>query len=368
MSLSDLAIYSLLIFTGTSVLSFLLSKYSIKIAHKSQILDIPEKARKIQSKAIPLLGGMGIGLSILLGLVLFGFFSETWVGKISPWQLTGFGLGILILIIGGSLDDKYDLPAWQSFFFPLLATLIVVLTGTTIVHITNPADAGPLFLNWWHLSAGSLQLSLPGDLLTIAWLLIAIYATKITDGLDGLVSGISIIGAAMVGLLSAMPAFFQPSTTVMSAIVAGSFAGFLPNNRHPAKQYLGEAGSTIAGLSLGFLAVVSSAKLAIALAVLAIPIADIAFVVLRRMLNHRPWFKGDSSHLHFRLLAAGLPHRRAVHLFWLISASAGSVALFLQTRGKLFLVFVLVILTLLISWIADRAIQKRLPQIKDEKR
>ncbi|MBD3281182.1 hypothetical protein GF391_00360 [Candidatus Uhrbacteria bacterium] len=362
MSWSDLLIYSVLVFFGIAVLSFLFSKYSIKVALKYQVLDIPKKARKIQTDAIPLLGGLGIGLSILFGLMLFGFFSEMWVGKISHWQLIGFGLGVLILIIGGAIDDKYDLPAWQSFIFPLLAALTVVLTGTAIVHITNPADAGPLFLNWWHLSAGSFQLSLPGDMFTIAWLLVAIYATKITDGLDGLVSGISIIGAAMVGLLSAMPAFFQPSTTVMSAIVAGSFAGFLPHNRHPAKQYLGEAGSTIAGFCLGFLAVVSSAKLAIALAVLAIPIADIAFVVLRRMLNNRPWFKGDSSHLHFRLLAAGLPHRRAVHLFWLISASAGSAALFLQTRGKLFLVFVLVILTLLISWIADRTIQKRLPK------
>lgn len=357
-----LLFYSLLVFSGIAVVSFLFSKISIKIADKYEILDKPKSDRKIQKKPIPFLGGLGIGTALILGLVLFGVFSDLWIGKITSLQLIGFMAGIFVLTIGGALDDIFDLKARQSIIFPILASIIVVLTGTSIVHVTDPTNSAPLFLNWWQLSIGSWNLSLPNDILTVIWLMVAIYATKITDGLDGLVSGISIIGASMVGLLSALPLFYQPSTTILSAMVAGSFAGFMPHNRFPAKQYLGESGSTLAGYCLGFLAIVSSAKLAIALAVLAVPIADIAFVVLRRVLNHRPWFKGDSSHLHFRLLAAGLPHRRAVHLFWLLSASAGFAALFLQTRGKLFLVFILIILTLFISWLADRAIQKRLPK------
>ncbi len=366
MSWVNLSVYALVVFAVTGAVSFLFSKISLKLAVKYQILDVPKSARKIQTQAIPLLGGLGIGVALLLSVTGFILFSNLWVNKINVIQLIGFTLGIIILVIGGVIDDKYDLKAWKSFLFPVLAAIIVVITGTSIIHVTDPTNSAPLFLNWWHWSIGVWNLSLPNDLLTVVWLLVAIYATKITDGLDGLVSGISIIGASMVGLLSAMPTFYQPSTTMLSVMVAGSFAGFLPNNRHPAKQYLGEAGSTLAGFCLGFLAIVSSAKLAIALAVLAIPIADIGFVVLRRMLNHKPWFKGDSSHLHFRLLAAGLPHKRAVHLFWLVSASAGFAALFLQTRGKLFLVFILIIITLLISWMADRAIQKRLPKPKNE--
>ncbi len=366
MSWQELALYAFAVFVGTGAVSFLFGKLSLKLAVRFQILDVPKSPRKIQTRPVPLLGGLGIGVVLLISLAGFVLFSNLWIGKIALLQIIGFALGIAILIIGGVIDDKHDLQAWKSFFFPLIAAVIVVATGTSIVHVTDPTNSAPLFLDWWHLSIGSWDLSLPNDLLTVCWLIVAIYATKITDGLDGLVSGIAIIGASMVGLLSAMPTFYQPSTTMLSAMVAGSFAGFLPNNRHPAKQYLGEAGSTLAGFCLGFLAIVSSAKLAIAFAVLAIPIADIGFVVLRRILNHKPWFKGDSSHLHFRLLAAGLPHRRTVWLFWLVSASAGFAALFLQTRGKLFLVFVLAIFTLLVSWMADRAIQRRLPKPKNE--
>jgi UDP-GlcNAc:undecaprenyl-phosphate/decaprenyl-phosphate GlcNAc-1-phosphate transferase len=363
----DLALYALIVFVATTAVSFLLTKFSRWIAVKYKVLDTPKMTRKIQKEPIPFLGGLGIGITLIIAITLFGLFSNLWVDKISYFQLIGFGIGILFLVIGGVLDDWFDLKAWQSILFPVLAAVTVVITGTSIVHITDPTNSAPFFLNWWQFSFGAWDLSLPNDLLTVAWLLVAIYATKLNDGLDGLVSGISIIGASMVGILSAMPTFFQPSTSIMAAMVAGSFAGFMPNNRYPAKQYLGEAGSTLAGFCLGFLAIVSTAKLAIALAVLAIPLADITFVVLRRIHNHKPFFKGDSSHLHFRLLAAGLPHKRAVHLFWLVSASAGFAALFLQTRGKLFLVFILIILTLLISWMADRAIQRRLPNPKNEK-
>jgi UDP-GlcNAc:undecaprenyl-phosphate GlcNAc-1-phosphate transferase len=367
MSWQELAVYALIVFVATAAISFLFSKISRGLAIKHKILDTPKMTRKIQKEPIPYLGGLGIGITLILAITLFGLFSNLWVDKISYLQLIGFVFGILLLVIGGVLDDRFDLKAWQSILFPITASLVVVITGTSIIHITDPTNSTPFFLNWWQVSLGFWDLSLPNDIITVAWLLIAIYATKLNDGLDGLVSGISIIGASMVGLLSAMPTFFQPSTSILAAMVAGSFAGFMPNNRFPAKQYLGEAGSTLAGFCLGFLAIVSTAKLAIALAVLAIPLADITFVVLRRIKNGKPFFKGDSSHLHFRLLAAGFPHKRAVHLFWLISASAGFAALFLQTRGKLFLVFILIILTLLISWMADRSIQRRLPKLKNEK-
>ncbi|MFZ6015237.1 MAG: glycosyltransferase family 4 protein [Patescibacteria group bacterium] len=362
MSWQNLAFYTLIVFTAVTVASFLLSKISRAISVRLKIMDEPKKTRKIQPGPIPFLGGLGIGFTLLIAIAIFGLFTDFWIGKISPLQLIGFSIGIALLAIGGALDDWLELKAWQSILFPFAAAIIVVLTGTTIVHVTDPTNSAPLFLNWWQIDIASLTISLPNDLLTVAWLMVAVYATKLTDGLDGLVSGIAVIGASMVGLLSAIPAFYQPSTTILASMVAGSFAGFLPHNRHPAKQYLGEGGSTLAGFCLGFLAIVSSAKVAIALAVLAIPIADVAFVVLRRMREHRPWFKGDSTHLHFRLLAAGLSHRRTVHLFWLISASAGFAALFLQTRGKMFLVLILIMLTLMISWLADRAIQRKLPK------
>ncbi len=116
----------------------------------------------------------------------------------------------------------------------------------------------------------------------------------------------------------------------------------------------------MAGFCLGFLAIVSSAKVAIALAVLAVPLFDVAFVVLRRLAGRRAWHQADrDSHLHFRLLSAGLPHGTTVVALWLVSAAAGILALTLQTRGKIFLVLTLAVLTFLASWLAGLAMRRR---------
>jgi hypothetical protein len=146
---------------------------------------------------------------------------------------------------------------------------------------------------------------------------------------------------------------------VLAAVVGGAFLGFLPHNISPAKQFLGEAGATMAGFSLGVLALLSSAKIAIALSVLAIPIADVVFVVLGRLYRGEPWYRGDMTHLHFRLLRAGLSQQAAVWTLWLVSLFAGIAALGLQTRGKIFLVTSLVVATALASrvtsWFAHKA-------------
>ncbi len=359
MSFSVLAVYGLAILVGSFLLSYLFSIVSRRFAIKINAVDVPRVARKIHKQPIPLLGGLGIGLAILIGCFILAFNGWIILPKLTEYQIIGFAIGIIILNVGGLLDDKYELKPWKSIWFPIAAALIIIMTGTTIKAITTPGTTSAFYLNWFNWKMGWLSFSFPSDLLTFVWLMVAMYATKITDGLDGLVAGITVIGAAMVGALSAMPTFYQPSSALLAATVAGSYLGFLPKNFHPAKQFLGEGGSTMAGFCLGFLAIVSSAKVAIALVVLGIPIADVFFVALRRILQHKSPFSGDKSHLHFRLLDAGLPHSRTVLILWLVSAVAGTAALFLQTRGKMFLILLLAILTLLVSWFADKRIRER---------
>lgn len=360
MPLERLLLIIIVVFLGTGICSYVLSFFSRFWAYQFRALDIPKNPRKIHKAPMPLWGGLGIALALSAVVLVLGLEGSIFEGRISAWQLIGFLVGIGILNLGGMLDDKYELKAWQSMIFPVLASIVVIITGTTIVHVTSPGTSSALYLDWWIWRPFNSDwgLSFPSDLLTVIWMLVAIYATKITDGLDGLVSGITVIGASMVGVLSSMPTYYQPATAILSAAVGGAYAGFLPRNFHPAKQFLGESGATIAGFCLGFLAIVSSAKIAIALAVLAMPLADLGWVFLRRIYHHKPWYKGDDTHLHFRLLAAGVPHARAVLLLWLVSASAGVIALTLQTRGKIFLVAILALMTLLVSWMAERAIKK----------
>lgn len=352
--LGSLALSLALIAAGSS---WILSFVSARAARRMGAIDHPTGGRKIHVRSIPLLGGLGIGLTILLlAFPLHGstasLFTDVHVRSI---QVTGFFIGIVILLIGGILDDRFGLPARWQFLFPLIASLVVLWTGTGIIQVTNPLAHGAFSLSWWHMSFESpwhWDITLPSDLLTIAWLLVATYAVKILDGLDGLVTGLTVIGSGMVAALSLSLTYFQPPVALLAGLIGGSYLGFLPRNVNPAKQFLGESGSTIAGFSLGFLAILSSAKVAIALSVLAIPIADVAIVILGRIRRGQPWFRGDDTHLHFRLIKAGLSQRAAVLLYWGVSLVAGIFVLSLQTRGKIFFIILLCVATALASYIA----------------
>lgn len=329
--------------------SYLCAHVASWAAVRLRAVDAPTGGRKIHTRPIPLWGGLGIAFSILAitGAVAAGgaFLSY----DIRPLQLMGFGMALAVLCVGGLIDDRWPLPPSAQILFPVCAALIVIATGTGIVQITS-LSGGAYQLATWHVG----PLSLPADVLTLAWLVAATYATKLLDGLDGLVAGMAVIGSAMVGALTLSPTYYQPAVTMLAAAVGGGFVGFLPRNIHPAKQFLGEAGSTIAGFSLGFLSIVSSAKIAVALAVLAIPLVDAVFVMISRVARGVPPWKGDDTHLHFRLLRAGIPHRRVVFVLWAVSCVAGMMALSIQTRGKVFLVAGLAALTIAASLIARR--------------
>lgn len=340
-----------LVFAGlAAACSYLLSVATARLATSSGAVDMPTGGRKIHTKPIPLFGGVGIAIAILFAVFIASV--SGFLPGVTSLQILGFAVAVAILCIGGALDDLHSRPPGVQILFPILAAVAVIVSGTGIIQVTSMSGSGAFSLRWWSLDA--FNISLPSDLITLLWLLFAAYSTKFLDGLDGLVAGMAAIGAGMVGALTLSPAYFQPGVAILAASVGGSFLGFLPRNIHPAKQFLGEAGSTLAGFSLGFLAIVSSAKIAVALAVLAIPLADAAIVVFGRVRRGaKPWV-GDETHLHFRLLRAGIPYRTSVFLLWAASFTAGVIALGLQTRGKIFLVVALIMLTLVASWMLNR--------------
>jgi UDP-GlcNAc:undecaprenyl-phosphate GlcNAc-1-phosphate transferase len=334
--------------------TWMLAPLAIRLAKFVGAVDAPVGGRKIHQSAMPLWGGLAIALAILAGigsLFATGALSHL---ELSTRSIIGIVSGILILLVGGLLDDRRPLPPTVQIFFPAAAALAAILGGVGIIQVTNPTGGG-FSLVWWQ----GFGLSLPSDFLTFLWLLVATYSLKVLDGLDGLVAGLAVIGASLVGALSLSPAYYQPGVGLLSGIIGGAFAGILPWNAHPAKQFIGESGATIAGFLLGVLAIISSAKIAIALAVLAIPIADVAIVILGRIRRGVPWYRGDDTHLHFRLLKAGVPHRVAVWLYWAVALFAGVLALGLQTKGKYFLIAALVIIAVVTSVVAGSRASKK---------
>ncbi len=338
-----------------SLLSYALSLVSIRLARRAGVVK-QTGGRHIHAAPVPEWGGLGIAVTlIIVALGAYLIVPEVFV-QLSFVQILGYLAGVAILLIGGLIDDKKPLPAKVQILFPIVAALCVIASKTGIVQVTHPLASGGFSLVWWKVGG----LSLPSDALTFVWIVAATYATKVLDGLDGLVTGEAVIGASIVGALTLSTAFFQPAVAIFAAIVGGAFLGFLPRNAHPAKQFLGESGSTIAGFSLAVLSILSSAKVAVALAVLAIPMSDVALVMIGRIVRGVPWYKGDNTHLHFRLLQAGLSQRSAVLLLWGVSFASGLLALTLQTRGKIFLIVTLVASTALASFVAGlKSIQKQ---------
>jgi len=313
-------------------------------ALKANIVDRPEAApdRKIHTKPVALLGGMAIFIGFFACIAFLSGHSGIITGTgILPKYLWGLFIGGCFLMIGGFLDDRYHLSPKLQFIFPLLATLTVIMSGIGITTITNPLE-GVIALDTVNITMFSWRgipyhLTLWADLFTLVWILGMTYTTKFLDGLDGLVSGITVIGSLAVYALSIRPPVLQADTANLALVLAGACAGFLIFNWHPAKIFLGEGGSLLAGFLLGSLAIISGGKIATALLIMGIPILDVAWVIIRRLfIEHRSPFKyADRKHLHFRLLDVGFSHRSAVLFLYFLTATFGATAVLLHGVQKL---------------------------------
>jgi UDP-GlcNAc:undecaprenyl-phosphate GlcNAc-1-phosphate transferase len=308
-----------------------------RLAVRLGVLDVPGATRKQHSRPIPLLGGLAIFAA--LALVVIAYRGELLGGFLLGKHLAGILLGALVLVIGGTLDDRYDLKPWALLIAPALASIIVIASGLGVDYITNPFG-GILRLDLWTwklFSVGGVpyHLTFPGDLLTFVWLMVMSYATKLLDGVDGLVSGLTFVGAAVIVLLSLTPEVGQPELARLAAIVAGAFLGFLVWNRPRASIFLGEGGSTLAGWLLGVMALLSGAKIGITLLIMAVPLLDLAWTVARRIIIERkPWYQGDRGHLHFRLIDSGLSPWATDLFYWGFAAGFGATGLFIRGRDK----------------------------------
>lgn len=314
------------------------------VAFKIKVVDEPKENRKIHNRPMPLLGGVAVFFAIIVStLVLLGSGSVNFL--ILPLKFfAGIGIGLLVLVLGGVIDDKYNLPPKVLWIFPGLAALIVVLSGVGvgITQLSNPFGP-PITINY-------LFLGLPlSGILVWAWLMGMVFTTKFLDGLDGLASGIGVIASVSLFFLSLTAKVNQPVTAVLAIILAGSLLGFLFYNFNPASIFLGEAGSTLIGFSLGVLSVILGGKIATAFLVMGIPILDVAWVIVRRLYEHKSPFKADRKHLHFRLLDKGFSQRQSVLILYALSAIFGFTAVFLQSKGKLIALAALVITMLVLA-------------------
>lgn len=332
------------------------------------LVDDPtiESHRRAHDRPIPLLGGLAVWLAIVIVIFFVLFLHQSYI--VGPYLKSKFIIGIIsasaFLTIGGYLDDRYHFRPRVSVWFPILAVLIVIASGIGINFITHPWG-GVMRLDGWKIELLRYQglpyyFNVGADILTFCWLMGMMYTTKLLDGLDGLTSGVAVIGAITIAALSLTAIVHQPDTALLAAIVAGAFFGFLRYNWFRASIFLGEGGSLLAGFMLGVLAIVAGGKIAATILVVAIPVLDVFWVIARRIFwEHKSITAADRKHLHFRLLDIGLTPRQTVLFFWSLSAIWGALALILQTRGKFFAFIILSFISLVLAYLVVKLQNRR---------
>ncbi|MBX4205107.1 MAG: undecaprenyl/decaprenyl-phosphate alpha-N-acetylglucosaminyl 1-phosphate transferase [Candidatus Doudnabacteria bacterium] len=330
------------------LVSFIATFLVSRVAVRRKIIDFPDEERRFHKSPTPTLGGVAIFSSFFLVTLFVGVLGGYLLNGTLPLRvLLGIWAGGFILMIGGYLDDRYRMPPSYTVIFPVLAALTIVFSGIHAVTVHNPFSGQIIQLN-----QSLFGFPIISALIVFLWTLGMTYTTKLLDGMDGLVTGISAIGAVVIFLLSLTPQVMQTPTAFLAITLAGALFGFLILNFYPAKIFLGEGGSTFAGFMLGVLAIVSGGKIATALLVMGIPLLDALWVILQRLFNRQSPFSGDRRHLHFRLLDIGFSEPQAVLFLYAISGFFGATALFLQSLGKLVALMIMVgVMALLVSFI-----------------
>lgn len=309
-------------------------------AFKTGVLDIPSSARKIHKRPIPLLGGLAIYASFALTMAFYVHHFRPDLFFVPLKFYWALALGGIVLMLGGYLDDRFNLPPRLTILGPIIATLILIFSGigVGITQLSNPFG-NPISLAF---KIAGIPFS---AIFVFLFVMGMIYTTKFLDGMDGLASGVSFIASLALFGLSFTPKVNQPITASLAIIFCGAVLGFLFYNFNPASIFLGEAGSTFLGFMLGAFSVLLGGKIATAVLVMGIPILDVAWVIFRRLWYGVSPFQADRKHLHFRLLDIGFSQKQTVLILYGIAAVFGFVAVFLQSMGKLVaLIFLLAVM------------------------
>lgn len=318
--------------------TFLTTPFVRAVARVKNWVAVPDE-RKVHTVPTPDVGGIAMFAGMLCALLLawnMDRFSPLFDGNS---ELLGVLLGAMVVLGIGVMDDIREVSAPARVFGVIVTGMILVAAGVTMFYFRIP------FL-------GVIQLSNDWvPIVTIVWLLGMTQAINLIDGLDGLAAGIVAIGSTAFFIysqhLSGLGLLSEPNIGPLIAIITvGVCVGFLPFNFNGASIFMGDSGAYL----LGFLVAVSTsvvggradpttqafsgqtyfflAPLAIPLIILGVPVFDVAFAIVRRVVNRQGLAHADKGHLHHRLIALGHGPRRAVAILWSWTALLSAFVLY----------------------------------------
>lgn len=285
------------------------------------VLDRPG-LRKVHAQPIPRVGGIAMAAGMLVAMLIWGS------GNV---QMRAYLLATMVLLVFGIQDDRLTLsPGWK-LAGQTLAALIVMFLGHINVGILRHVDAFEL----------PIWLSMP---ITLFFIVGVTNAINLADGLDGLAGGTSML--CLSGLLLLALSSDSLDVAFVCMVTVGAVVGFLRYNTHPARIFMGDAGSQLLGFSVAVfsLALTQDRELpfsaALPLLLLGVPVIDTLTVMTERVLDGRSPFQADRTHVHHRLLALGFDHHEAVMVIYGAQASLLVLAWYLRFASDITIIAV----------------------------
>jgi UDP-GlcNAc:undecaprenyl-phosphate GlcNAc-1-phosphate transferase len=320
----------LIVFFCSAVLALVLTPLAKRLAWSIGFLDRPVTALKTQRQPVAYLGGVAVALAFGFSLLWVKFGMAPSSG-FEPWPLGlekgrgiyAIGLGGLIALVLGLLDDKHALSPKVKLIGQFIGALVLVACGLRLRFVHNEV-----------LSVA----------LTVLWVLTVTNALNFVDIMDGLAASVGL--AASLAFLAFALNGGRPNDALAAAALAGALAGFLPYNWRPAGIYMGDAGSHFLGFVLAAISLnlnySHQNELAVfsPLVILALPLFDLALMIVIRTRKGIPPWKGSPDHVPLRLKHLGLPVQGVVLLLAGVTGALGALvyaASFLSLRQSLLL-------------------------------
>ena len=357
-------IVTLLVALCGAVVSFLMSVVMWKVGIRYR-LHPAIRDRDVHSTPTPRLGGVAMYVGLLAALLVAS--QTTYFRSVfhegHEQQIIAILCATTLIVVVGVLDDFFDLDWTTKLISQVIAAATLAWFGNTQI-VDLPVGGS------WGVLTGSSWSSLA---LTLIAIVVVMNMMNFIDGLDGLVAGVAIIANAAFFLYSYMVLQLQHGSyfslgTLLSATICGVCIGFLPLNWHPAKLFMGDAGSLMIGLVMAvasisvttsiepqtlFQSATDSAQysraqyapaflpLLLPIVILIVPVLDFGLAVIRRIGAGKSPFSADRKHLHHRLLDMGHSRLHATLIFyaWTAVISVGSL-LFFVTEPAIALWFI----------------------------
>jgi UDP-GlcNAc:undecaprenyl-phosphate GlcNAc-1-phosphate transferase len=344
------------IYVYASLSAFVISFFAVpmfnRLCRGSQLVDDPGH-RKIHCEPVPLSGGLALFTALIVPLcaaiALIWFqsgghsFNEDLLQPSAPAsqhvppsllnpgsafllrhgvdvrgiRLAGILLGTFGILIIGLLDDRHELKPALKFAGQFVVALLTAAAGVRITLFIHNSI--------FHYA------------ITILWILAVINAFNFMDNMNGLCAGLGAIAAATFAFMAAISGQYLVATVCF--LVVGGLAGFLPHNFPRARAFLGDSGSHVVGYLLAVIAVLphfysrSHSRpfaVLIPLLALAVPLGDMAYVVVLRTRMGKPFYVGDTNHLSHRLVRSGKSKTAAVLIIWSMAAVGAAVSFLLN--------------------------------------